>query len=201
MLAPSETQIDALREVGNIGASHASNALGQMIGETVIINVPKTEFLPVDKIQGLFGTEEESVVILFFMIIGEVEGYMVISFSESQAISISNYLMGTDHDHLEMTDANESALKEVGNILASAYLAAMSDLAGFSLRPSVPYLTYDLVEEAIPPIITDMSQTADCSLITDNEFLLNGKSIAGKCITFYNDESFNKILQALGIAE
>jgi chemotaxis protein CheC len=201
MVAPNDMQIDALKEVGNIGASHASVALGQMIGETVIINVPKADFLPVDKIQGLFGKEDDSIVILFFMILGEVEGYMVISFSESQAVSISNYLMGTDYDSLELTDDNESALKEVGNILASAYLTAMSDLAGLSLRPSVPYLTYDLVEEAITPIIVDMEKTAEYSLITDNEFLLNGKSIAGKCITFYNDESFNKILSALGMGE
>lgn len=201
MVAPSDTQIDALKEVGNIGASHASNALGQMIGETVIINVPRASFLPVDKIQEIFGSEDDSIVVLFFLIVGDVEGYMVISFSESQAVSISNSLMGTDYDSLELTEDNESALKEVGNILASSYLTAMSDLAGFSLRPSVPYLTYDLVGEAVTPIIMDMGKTAEYSLITDNEFLLDGKSIAGKCITFYNDESFNKILSALGMGE
>ena len=194
-------QIDALKEVGNIGASHASNVLGQMIGRTVIINVPKADFMPVSELSKVFDGEDGSIVILFFLILGEVEGYMVISFSEEQATRISNCLMGTDYDSLELNEGNESALKEVGNILSSAYLTAMSDLAGFRLRPSIPYLTYDTVEEVVTPVIEDIGNTTDHALITDNEFMLDGKSIAGKCITFYDDESFNKILQALGMGE
>lgn len=199
MLKPSETEIDALKEVGNIGASHASNVLGQMLGKTIIINVPETSFLPVEDMPKIFGRNDDSVVILFFLIMGDVEGFMIISFSESQATVISNYLMGANDDHLELTEDKESALKEVGNILSSAYLTAMSNLAGFTLRPSVPYLTYDVVENAIYPIILDISETAEYVIITDNEFLLDGKSIVGKCITFYNRESFAKILGALGM--
>jgi chemotaxis protein CheC len=199
MAKPSEMQIDALKEVGNIGASHASDVLGQMIGKTVIINVPTASFLPVEEIADVFGNGEDSIVILFFLILGEVEGFMVISFSESQATRISNYLMGTNDEHLELTAEKKSALMEVGNILSSAYLTAMSDLAGFSLRPSVPYITYDLVEAAIDPIIIDIGQTTEYALITDNEFLLDGESIAGKCLTFYSKDSFDKILGALGM--
>ncbi len=33
-------QIDALREVANIGAGHAATALSQMIGDTIMISVP-----------------------------------------------------------------------------------------------------------------------------------------------------------------
>ncbi len=201
MIAPSDAQIDALKEVGNIGASHASNVLGQMIGKTVIINVPKADFLPVSELSKVFDEEDGPTVLLFFLILGEVEGFMVISFSESQATRISNYLMGTDDSHLELNEDKKSALKEVGNVLSSAYLTAMSDLAGFTLRPSVPYLTYGVAEEVVTPVIEDIGKTTDYALITDNEFLLDGKSIAGKCITFYNDESFNKILKALGMGE
>lgn len=199
MTEPSEAQIDALKEVGNIGASHASDVLGQMMGKTVIINVPQAMFLPVEKISKIFGLDDDIIIILFFMIEGDVEGYMVISFSESQATLISNHLMGTNDEKLDLTEEKKSAIKEVGNILASAYLTAMSDLAGFSLRPSVPYLTHDTVEAVVNPIITDMSETAEYALITDNEFLLEGKAIAGKCITFYDRESFTKILKALGM--
>jgi chemotaxis protein CheC len=199
MVAPSDIQIDALREVGNIGASHASNALGQMIGKTVIINVPKADFMPVNELSKIFDDEDGSIVILFFLILGEVEGFMVISFSENQATRISNFLMGTSDERLELDENNESALKEVGNVLSSAYLTAMGDLAGFNLRPSVPYLTYDTAEEVMGPVMEDIGKTTDYALITDNEFLLDGKSIAGKCITFYNAESFSKILSALGI--
>ncbi len=201
MTEPSEAQVDALKEVGNIGASHASDVLGKMIGKTVIINVPTATFIPVEKMSSIFGEKDDALVILFFLILGDVKGNMVISFSESQATLISNYLLGTNDDRLDLNEDKKSALKEVGNILASAYLTAMSNLAGFSLRPSVPYLAFDKVDAVVDPIIIDIGQTAEYALITDNEFLLEGKSIVGKCITFYNDESFSKILKALGMDE
>jgi chemotaxis protein CheC len=34
-------QLDALREVANIGAGHAATALSQMTGHTIMISVPK----------------------------------------------------------------------------------------------------------------------------------------------------------------
>ena len=199
MVEPNEVQLDALREVGNIGASHASDVLGQLIGKTVIINVPKATFLPIEKMSDVFGEEEDVIVMLFFKISGDIEGSMVISFSERQATLISNYLMGTNDEHLEMTDDKESALKEVGNILASAYLTAMSDLTGFNLRPSIPYMAYDMVGAVVDPLIIDLSQTVDHALITDNEFILGGESIAGKCITFFGNDSFTSILRALSV--
>ena len=199
MVEPSEAQIDALKEIGNIGASRASYALGLMIGKTVIMNVPTATFVPIEKLSKVFKEEDGAMVLLSFIISGDVEGFMVISFSESQATLISNYLMGTDDDSLELTEEKKSALKEVGNILAGAYLTTMSDLADLILKPSVPYISHDMVEAVIDPIIIDIGQTAECALITDNEFLIHGESIVGKCITLYEKESFSKILKALGV--
>ena len=34
-------QLDALREVANIGAGHAATALSQMVGSTIMISVPR----------------------------------------------------------------------------------------------------------------------------------------------------------------
>ena len=43
----------------------------------------------------------------------------------------------------ELGEMEESGLKEVGNILSSAYLNALSDFMGMMLVPSVPSLVVD----------------------------------------------------------
>ena len=43
-----------------------------------------------------------------------------------------------------MNEINASTLKEVGNILASAYLNALGSLLHMTLIPSVPLLAYDM---------------------------------------------------------
>ena len=43
-------QLDALREVANIGAGHAATALSQMIGETIMISVPKINIARLEEV-------------------------------------------------------------------------------------------------------------------------------------------------------
>ena len=45
-------QIDALREVANIGAGHAATALSQMIGETIMISVPRINVSRLEEVEG-----------------------------------------------------------------------------------------------------------------------------------------------------
>jgi chemotaxis protein CheC len=46
--ALEDLQLDALREVGNIGAGTAATALSQMIGEPVGMSVPRVRVLPLE---------------------------------------------------------------------------------------------------------------------------------------------------------
>jgi chemotaxis protein CheC len=47
----SSVQIDALKEVSNIGAGHAATALSDMTGQKVLINVP---VISIDDLETIF---------------------------------------------------------------------------------------------------------------------------------------------------
>lgn len=196
----SEAQLDVLKEVGNIGAAHASAALEQMVSERVTISVPRIYTLPVEDLLKAFGREEDIIVMLFLRVFGEVEGSIIVTFTEEQAMSLANLLLGGGDTKWEMTEEKESALKETGNILASSYLTALSTFVGFNLMPSIPYIAYDMVGAVIDPLIIDLSKTVDYALVTDAELVFPGRgAIVGKCITFFSRDSFTAILEALGM--
>ncbi|MEE8401532.1 MAG: chemotaxis protein CheC [Candidatus Hydrothermarchaeaceae archaeon] len=195
----TDEQLDALREVGNIGAAHASAALEQLIGKNIYISVPSAAHpLSLEYIPRALGKKDDIIVLLFFKIMGDAEGNILIVFSEEQARSISNILLGRDVGQ-EMDEDNESALKEVGNILTSTYLTALSTLVGFSLVPSIPYIAHDTVSNVADTILIDLRETSDYALVTDTEFLLDKKTMAGKCLTLFGRDSFISILKALGV--
>ena len=50
-LTPS--QLDALKEVGNIGAGHGATALSQLLGKKILITVPKANILPLSEVPRL----------------------------------------------------------------------------------------------------------------------------------------------------
>ncbi len=197
----SEAQLDALREVGNIGAAHASAALEQMTSQRITINVPRAYPLPIEELSTILGNEEDIIVMLFFKIFGEVEGSIIVTFTEEQATFLANLLLGKDESDIEMTEEKESALKEVGNILTSAYLTAFSTLVGFNLMPSIPYIAYDMVGAVVDPLVIDLSQTVEYALVTDTEFLFSKRAVAGKCLTFFGRDSFSLILKAIGMQD
>jgi chemotaxis protein CheC len=170
-----------------------------MTSRRVSINVPRAYPLPVEDIVTVLGKEEDIIVMLFFKIFGEVEGSIIVTFTEEQAIFLANLLLGKDHEDMEMTEEKESALKEVGNILTSSYLTALSTFVGFNLMPSIPYIAYDMLGAVVDPLIIDLSQTVDFALVTDTDFSFSTRAIAGKCITFFGRDSFTSLLKAIGM--
>jgi chemotaxis protein CheC len=196
----SKAQMDALTEVGSIGVGNASGALGQMIARRVAITVPRAYVLPIEEARDLFMEEDGNIVGLFFGISGEVGGNILGIFSEDQAMFIANTLLGSDSIDWDMTEERESALKELWNILASYYLAALSTFMGFNLMPSVPSISQGTTAAVIDPIIADMDKTVDHALIIDTEFILYKRAVVtGKFLTFFDRNAFNSMLEAIGM--
>jgi chemotaxis protein CheC len=194
----SEEQLDALTEVENIGAAHASAALEQMLNMRVSIAVPKAIYpLSVEKLSTLFGDEGDPIILVFFRIFGDAKGKMLLGFTEDQALLISNTLLGIGEEDTKFTKDKESALKEVGNILTGSYLNAISKLVDFNLVQSIPYIAHDMIGAVLSPFIIEISKTSDYALVIETEFLLDRKSIAGTCLTIFDRKSFIDILKAL----
>lgn len=194
----SDEQLDALREVQNIGAAHASAALEQMLNIRASISVPKAIYpLPLEELHTLFGKEDDPIILVFFRVFGDAKGKMLLGFTEDQALLISNTLLGKEDCDTDFTEDKESALKEVGNIITGSYLNAIGKFVNFNLVQSIPYIAHDMIGAVLSPFIIEISQTSDYALVIETEFLLDKKSIAGTFLTIFDRDSFTGILEAL----
>jgi chemotaxis protein CheC len=59
MLTLKALQLDALREVANIGAGHAATALSQMIGQTIMISVPTINMAKLEDVPSQVDEDDE----------------------------------------------------------------------------------------------------------------------------------------------
>ena len=55
-------QLDAIREVGNIGAGHAATVLSQLLNKRVAMSVPKVNILPLAEACDVVGGPEQPMV-------------------------------------------------------------------------------------------------------------------------------------------
>lgn len=92
----------------------------------------------------------------------------------------------------------QSALKEVGNIMVSSFLIALTSFSGIPLQPSVPALAVDMVGAIFDAIMLEDGTLDDSVLFIDTQ-MTGIPQIEGQFIFLPNDGSMKKLLGALGV--
>jgi chemotaxis protein CheC len=170
-----ELQLDALREVANIGAGHAATALSQMTNRTIMINVPEVNVLALEEVSELLGRPDEIVAAVLMHMMGDLTGRTLVMFPDGSAKSLCDILFRKPNGTTtEFGAMEQSGLKEAGNILASAYLNALSDFMGMMLVPSVPSLVVDLSAAVLTTAYLNFGHDRDYVFCVETSFRVEG---------------------------
>ena len=192
----SETQIDLLREIANIGSGNAMTALCQLLGRKVSLYVPQVRLLSISEMEDLIGEPDSITVCIFFRIYGEAKGSILILLPEDSAkVMIRSLSKAPAGDFFEEADA--STLKEVGNILTGAYLNAVSQVLNLTLLHSLPGLAVDSVRALLDSILIDLSQKIEKAVLIETEFVTE-TSITGHFFLLPDPESLEYFFKVLG---
>lgn len=158
-------RLDALREVANIGAGHAASALSQiMTDRRVLISVPDVKLIPSDAVSGLFGKPDTVIVVVWMRIFGDLPGRTALAFPEESARLLCDFMLSREPGTTtELEELEHSTMTELGNILGSAYLNALSDFLDMTLPPSVPTLVIAKPEDLAVQLDIDPEQSVLCA--------------------------------------
>lgn len=172
-----ELQLDALREVANIGAGHAATALSQMTNRTIMISVPEVNVRPLEEVTDLLGSPDDVIAAVLMQMMGDLTGRTLVLFPDASARALCDILLrrapGTTGEFGAM---EQSGLKEVGNILVSAYMNALSDFMGMMLVPSVPSLVIDLAGAILTTTYLNFGHERDYVFCVETSFQVGGAS-------------------------
>ncbi len=195
-------QLDALREVANIGAGHAATALSQMTDRTIMINVPEVNVRPLEDVGELLGEPGAVIAAVLMHMLGDLTGRTLLIFPRNAAMRLAEILLhrqqGSSHVFGEL---EQSAIKEAGNILSAAYMNALSDFMGLMLLPSVPSLVIDLCGAVLTTAYTNFGHERDFVFCIQTEFVMDGDEVVqGQFLLLPDVESLEIILQAVRLA-
>ncbi len=190
---------DVLREIGNIGAGNATTAVANMLGLRIDMKVPNVEFIQVEKIGGVIGSEEQIVVGILLGIETDIEGSMMFLMDVPSAHHLVNRMMMRDPDYDgEFDEMDMSAIKEIGNIIAGSYLSAISGLTNLTITPTVPFVAIDMAAAILSVPAIQFGMQGDNALIIETE-MGDDVEINGYFILMPEGDSYAKILSALGV--
>lgn len=195
-------QMDALREVANIGAGHAATALSQMIGETIMISVPTINVSRLEEIPPQVAAPDEPVAAVLMHMLGDLTGRTLLVFPRRTARRIASLLLRRPASNDEFSEMEQSAIKEAGNILSSAYMNALSDFMGMMLIPSPPSLAVDMSSAVLTTAYLQFGSDKDYVFCVESEFLMDNldEKLRGFFLLLPDTASLHAILKAVRVA-
>src|SRR5688572_20461811 len=165
-------QLDGLREVANIGAGHAATALSSLTNRRIGVDVPEIRVVRLEDVAGLMGEPDEVVAAVLMQVLGDATGRTIQVFSGDSASRLTGILLGRDPVPFPtgFGELEQSALKEVGNILVGAYLNALGDLLGLMMLMSVPSLALDMAGAVFTSGYLNFGEESDHVFCIDTAF-------------------------------
>jgi len=193
-------QMDALREVSNIGAGHAATALSDLTGQKVIINIPVINVYPLNDIFARAAAPGERMVGIQIGLSGPITGKTLLLFTEAESRSFAACLMGQcGSEGVALDAAGESALREANNILTCAYMNALGDMMNFVVIPTTPKLVAGTPQEVLDGLLAQGQEASDLAVSINNEFKFLDRNAVfkGFYLLLSDTQSLNNIFKAL----
>ncbi len=196
----SANQLDALREIGNVGAGNSATALSQIINRRIDMNVPKVALVPLDAVPDLVGGPDTIVAGVFLRVYGKAPGNILFLLPQKSAFYLVDTIMGKKQGETQKLDfMDESALMEIGNILAGAYLNAFFTFTQISMLPSIPALAMDMAGAILNVVLVQLGQMGDTAMVIETEFLSEDDGINGHFFLVPDPGSLETIISAVGV--
>jgi chemotaxis protein CheC len=189
-------QLDAIREVVNIGAGHAATNLSQLTGLTVMISVPRIQW-----VQGGVAAASISGGGPLVLITVSIEGVTdqggerasLILAQETALRMVALMLRRDPSRHQEIGALEQSALNEMGNIVCAAYVGVLGTFLGKSVLIGTPRLVlgerHALEHEPVN------------GLMIETDFTFVDTTFEGVFVLSHTDVSFSSLLRALGFKD
>lgn len=197
----SPMQLDALREVGGIGAGHAATALSQLVDRSVALEVPRIEVVGLSEIPYLFGGPEQLVGAVYARMLGDLSGGILFLAGREAALALVDLMRGHEVGTAKsMGHEEEALLRHVASILISAYLAAIARMADVDVLPSSPSLAFDMAGALLQAVVAEMSVTGAEAVLVRTAFVDEGRSVEAALFFVPDPESLAVILGRLGMA-
>ena len=184
-------QMDAIREVVNIGAGHAATNLSALTGLTVMISVPRIQWAG-PAAGGLPGSGDLVVITVPITGVSELGGERAaLILATSTALRMVALMLRRDPSrHQEVGELEKSALMEMGNIVCAAYVGVLGTFLGKGVMIGTP--------EMLLGSRDDLGDQAAHGLVIETDFTFLDTTFEGVFVLSHSDVSFTSLLRALG---
>lgn len=195
-------EIDTLREIGSIGTGNAATALSSMLNREVHITYPEVRIMGYNEAIEWIGGPEAITAGVLVGISGQINGIML----SVQPMDFVNLVLSTMldeklEDYAQLGEMESSALIEIGNIMISTFINALSGLADVKIELTVPSFTVDMQGAILTVPMAEYGGQTDYLMTIGANFIVDGHQVPCRLLLSPDIRSLNYLLRKLGVLD
>lgn len=139
MVQLTELQHDALVEIFNIGVGQAAAAMSRIVSEEVTMSVPEISFQSRAEVAHTLGAQEgRRICAIAQQFNGAFNTEAFLMFPEEKSLEIVRLMVGQSLSLEELSEMEQEAMSEIGNIILNSCMATLANTSGKELQGSLP---------------------------------------------------------------
>lgn len=193
----SDIEKSIMSEIGTMCAGNATTALAQIIGRRIELDLPSVSIINVNQLPKFMGVDpEEPIIGIHMHIWGGAKGNALMVLPKTESFRLVDLLIGPfDGNSSTLTEIGISALKELGNIIVSAYLSALSAFTGISAFPSTVTLTSGAASSLVSLAFSGMkNEELDETVLVEANFKETKRDLSGTFFIIFDIATIKAIL-------
>lgn len=196
-------QLSAIYEVANIGIGHAVTALSELTGRFFTMEIPRVDSVPLATVPDLIGGPEQLTVCTYMPFEGEIEGHTAFLFPWESAQELWVTLLGAAPASLEeLNELHVSAMLEIGNIVNSSFLNAVSDMTGLTLHATPPVVSIEMAMAITETVVVEAEERDAFALAIETRIAERGDTGSRGCLLCIPTRAgLRTLFERLGISE
>ncbi|NOY62867.1 MAG: chemotaxis protein CheC [Gammaproteobacteria bacterium] len=198
MLMLTELQHDVISETLNIGMGHAASALNELVAEEVGLAVPRVSIVTREEAVEMLrdrASDQVSGVSQDFSAEFEqsdaVNGQAFLLFPRSDSLRVVNMLLGDSVPLEALTEMEQEALSEIGNIIINATMSSFSDLLGQEINTGLPVTQIGTCRSILHA--DDVDSDSDYILFSHVSFNLEQRAVNGYVVLLMDVQSMSAL--------
>lgn len=194
----SAARLDLLKELANIGLGNATTALSRLLNdEKIDMDVPEVAVVPLQDVTDYLDDEETIVAVFFEAESDEMSLVLMFVLSLDSAMSISEKLL--HYPPVELGEMEQSALMEIGNIIAGSYLNALAYVTNVTFMPTTPSIAVDMGGAILATVIAETMLVDDYLILLLTDITTEGQDISGSIFILPDYGSLKRIFKLMGV--
>lgn len=190
-------KLDGFDRMAEQGAEEIAKTATTLTGIDTSVEIRRLNFVSLEAIPEQIA--DRMLVGVAFEFDGTPSGYLLFLFDEDSAHEIVDAMVPMETDDDGFGEMGKSAIKELGNIMASGFLDGWANVLDTAIDHSTPEFIHDIGTAAVDPVIIGLGENQDFAFVFDTRVVADGREFDCEVYAIPDEEDLERALNDLDV--